>query len=141
MAPPNVKGWPGGETWINTTTLLARKQYLDRVTRAGDVEMPAMATGARKSVFVESDSQNRALSPRDVADDDNARDVPDISFAASPDHDGYLLITSGALVAIGGITRANCRSVIEAGADSVAVISDLLLGPRKSAEEFFRILR
>ena len=73
MAPPNVKGWPGGETWINTTTLLARKQYLDRVTRAGDVEMPAMATGARKSVFVESDSQNRALSPRDVADDDNAR--------------------------------------------------------------------
>ena len=50
-------------------------------------------------------------------------------------------LTRKALVAIGGITRANCRSVIEAGADSVAVISDLLLGPRKSAEEFFRILR
>ena len=32
-------------------------------------------------------------------------------------------------------------SVIEAGADSVAVISDLLREPRKSAEEFFRILR
>jgi thiamine-phosphate pyrophosphorylase len=45
------------------------------------------------------------------------------------------------LVAIGGITRANVASVIEAGADSVAVISDLLLDPRKSAEEFFRILR
>ncbi|MHB8215678.1 MAG: thiamine phosphate synthase [Candidatus Sulfotelmatobacter sp.] len=45
------------------------------------------------------------------------------------------------LVAIGGITRANAASVIEAGADSVAVISDLLLDPRKSAEEFFRILR
>jgi len=44
------------------------------------------------------------------------------------------------LVAIGGITRANCRSVIEAGADSVAVISDLIKQPRKSAEEFFRIL-
>jgi thiamine-phosphate pyrophosphorylase len=50
-------------------------------------------------------------------------------------------LTRKPLVAIGGITRANCRSVIEAGADSVAVISDLLLGPRKSAEEFFRILR
>jgi thiamine-phosphate pyrophosphorylase len=49
--------------------------------------------------------------------------------------------TRKSLVAIGGITRANCLSVIEAGADSVAVISDLLLGPRKSAEEFFRILR
>jgi thiamine-phosphate pyrophosphorylase len=45
------------------------------------------------------------------------------------------------LVAIGGITRANAASVIEAGADSVAVISDLLREPRKSAEEFFRILR
>jgi thiamine-phosphate pyrophosphorylase len=50
-------------------------------------------------------------------------------------------LTCKPLVAIGGITRANCGSVIEAGADSVAVISDLLLGPRKSAEEFFRILR
>lgn len=44
------------------------------------------------------------------------------------------------LVAIGGINRANCRSVIEAGADSVAVISDLLEAPRKSAEEFLRVL-
>ncbi len=50
-------------------------------------------------------------------------------------------LTRKPLVAIGGITRANAASVIEAGADSVAVISDLLRGPRKSAEEFFRILR
>jgi thiamine-phosphate pyrophosphorylase len=49
-------------------------------------------------------------------------------------------LTGKPLVAIGGITRANCRSVIEAGADSVAVISDLLRDPRKSAEEFLRIL-
>ncbi len=44
------------------------------------------------------------------------------------------------LVAIGGITRANACSVIDAGADSVAVISDLLREPGKSAEEFLRIL-
>ena len=50
-------------------------------------------------------------------------------------------LTRKPLVAIGGITRANAASVIEAGADSVAVISDLLREPRKSAEEFFRILR
>ena len=49
-------------------------------------------------------------------------------------------LTRKPLVAIGGITRANCLSVIEAGADSVAVISDLMRQPRKSAEEFFRIL-
>lgn len=50
-------------------------------------------------------------------------------------------LTSKPLVAIGGITRANARSVIDAGADSVAVISDLLRDPRKSAEEFLEILR
>jgi thiamine-phosphate pyrophosphorylase len=35
-------------------------------------------------------------------------------------------LTSKPLVAIGGITRENARSVLEAGADSVAVIGDLL---------------
>ena len=50
-------------------------------------------------------------------------------------------LTAKPLVAIGGITRENAASVVAAGADSVAVISDLLHDPRKSAEEFFRILR
>jgi thiamine-phosphate pyrophosphorylase len=49
-------------------------------------------------------------------------------------------LTRKPLVAIGGITRANATSVIDAGADSVAVISDLLRDPRKSAEEFLRVL-
>jgi thiamine-phosphate pyrophosphorylase len=49
-------------------------------------------------------------------------------------------LTRKPLVAIGGITRDNCRPVIEAGADAVAVISDLIREPRKSAEEFFRVL-
>jgi uncharacterized protein (DUF1800 family) len=31
FAPPNVKGWPGGHAWINSTTLLARKQFLERM--------------------------------------------------------------------------------------------------------------
>ncbi len=50
-------------------------------------------------------------------------------------------LTRKPLVAIGGITRANCRSVLDAGADSVAVISDLINESRKSAEEFLRSLR
>jgi thiamine-phosphate pyrophosphorylase len=49
-------------------------------------------------------------------------------------------LTRKPLVAIGGITRANCGSIIDAGADSVAVISNLLREPRKSVEEFLRIL-
>ena len=48
--------------------------------------------------------------------------------------------TAKPLVAIGGITRGNCRQVREAGADSVAVISDLLESPAKAVEDFLRIL-
>jgi uncharacterized protein (DUF1800 family) len=36
FAPPNVKGWPGGEAWINSATLLGRKQLIDRLFRNED---------------------------------------------------------------------------------------------------------
>jgi thiamine-phosphate pyrophosphorylase len=49
-------------------------------------------------------------------------------------------LTVKPLVAIGGITRENCKSVLDAGADSVAVISDLVNQPRRSVEDFLRIL-
>lgn len=49
-------------------------------------------------------------------------------------------LTKKPLVAIGGISRVNCRSVIEAGADSVAVISDLCDEPQTAVKEFLRIL-
>ncbi|HLH07433.1 MAG TPA: thiamine phosphate synthase [Terriglobales bacterium] len=69
------------------------------------------------------------------------------SSKANPDPvvglDGVRLarsLTRKPLVAIGGITRANCRAVLEAGADSVAVISDLVNNPQAAAEEFLRIL-
>ena len=50
--------------------------------------------------------------------------------------------TDKPLVAIGGITVHNVRQVIEAGADSVAVIRDLMGAPEigKRAEEFLRVL-
>lgn len=48
--------------------------------------------------------------------------------------------TQKPLVAIGGITRQNCRQVKEAGADSVAVISDLLESPAKAVADFLRVL-
>jgi len=48
--------------------------------------------------------------------------------------------TAKPIVAIGGITKGNCLEVIAAGADSVAVISDLIESPRKSTEAFLRIL-
>jgi thiamine-phosphate pyrophosphorylase len=53
-------------------------------------------------------------------------------------------LTSKPLVAIGGITRENARSVIEAGADSVAMIGALLAvgePPAKIAKDFLDRLR
>jgi thiamine-phosphate pyrophosphorylase len=53
-------------------------------------------------------------------------------------------LTSKPLVAIGGITRENARSVIEAGADSVAVIGGLFvegMPVRESVEDFLERLR
>jgi thiamine-phosphate pyrophosphorylase len=48
--------------------------------------------------------------------------------------------TQKPLVAIGGITRANCRAVIEAGADAVAVIRDLTARPQSAVQEFLQLL-
>jgi thiamine-phosphate pyrophosphorylase len=48
--------------------------------------------------------------------------------------------TKKPLVAIGGITRENCSQVRAAGADAVAVISDLLESPAKAVADFLRVL-
>jgi thiamine-phosphate pyrophosphorylase len=53
-------------------------------------------------------------------------------------------LTQKPIVAIGGITRANAKSVIDAGADSVAVISALFVEGEtveKVARDFLEILR
>ena len=56
LSPPNVKGWPGGEAWINSTTLLARKQYLERLLRVEDTRMlmqknmDSLKPGARRMI-------------------------------------------------------------------------------------------
>ena len=52
-------------------------------------------------------------------------------------------LTGKPIVAIGGITRANARSVVEAGADSVAVISALVVegeSVAKVARDFMDVL-
>jgi uncharacterized protein (DUF1800 family) len=43
FAPPNVKGWPGGQAWIDSSTLLARQQFIDRVFRGSDPVASAVA--------------------------------------------------------------------------------------------------
>jgi uncharacterized protein (DUF1800 family) len=51
FAPPNVRGWPGGDAWINTQSLLARKQFLDSALSVAPAVMQAseMASMAERS--------------------------------------------------------------------------------------------
>jgi len=52
FAPPNVKGWPGGNAWIDSATLLARKQWLERIFRgAEEGTMMQAANGSLEPTF------------------------------------------------------------------------------------------
>lgn len=47
FAPPNVKGWPGGEAWIDSSTLLARAEFVNRI--AGAKAAPAADSNTPRS--------------------------------------------------------------------------------------------
>ncbi|HEY3675892.1 MAG TPA: DUF1800 domain-containing protein [Candidatus Tumulicola sp.] len=36
--PPNVAGWPGGENWINSDTMIARQNFLKRIANSQTLE-------------------------------------------------------------------------------------------------------
>ncbi len=46
LAPPSVKGWDGGPTWISTATLLARFNLVNRIVRAVPPKAPATVASA-----------------------------------------------------------------------------------------------
>jgi uncharacterized protein (DUF1800 family) len=74
FSPPNVKGWPGGETWINSNTLLARKQFLDRLARTDDAPPPmAMTAMAVEITPVQQTVPKAAIAPRGAQDEDKVR--------------------------------------------------------------------
>jgi len=62
MAPPNVKGWMGGETWINAGTLLTRKQILERLFRLVEPRDASMMSGGSPSRTV-ADAANAPPPP------------------------------------------------------------------------------
>jgi len=68
FGPPNVKGWPGGETWINSSTLLARKAFLDRLFRAEDAGPRMEAPVASEMTAASTTMMTDALTPATAAD-------------------------------------------------------------------------
>ncbi len=69
FAPPNVKGWPGGRTWLNTATVLERNNFAAELT-SGTVWAPP----PEMSLFVVSSDlpPPKALDPARALEDAHA---------------------------------------------------------------------
>jgi len=70
FSPPNVRGWPGQEEWINSTTLLARKTFLDRVFRSADATS-MIAAGEGRAM----QPPRQAIAPSVAQDQDKMRQL------------------------------------------------------------------
>ncbi len=63
---------------------------------------PAAGGGGASVIFLKPSWQTGAGVPKD-----NARDVPDLSLSASPEHDGFMIYSSGQLQIYGGTSVAS----------------------------------
>ncbi len=66
FGPPNVKGWPGGEAWINSATLLQRKQLLARLLRDQELNRPMMAPTGGVAAMKSAQAAQREMSRADI---------------------------------------------------------------------------
>jgi uncharacterized protein (DUF1800 family) len=82
FAPPNVKGWPGQETWINASTLLARKQFLERLLRGDEApadrmvsasNVPGGARDERRDATMMGNLPRQAVQAQGATDPEKAR--------------------------------------------------------------------
>jgi thiamine-phosphate pyrophosphorylase len=115
LSPEAVRRIIGGEMWLGVSTHNTGQVGTAELTDATYIAIgPVFATGSKENP-------------------DPVVGIEGVRAARS--------LTTKPLVAIGGITRANFREVLAAGADSVAVISDLLKEPGLAAREFLRVGR
>jgi uncharacterized protein (DUF1800 family) len=70
--PPNVKGWPVGDAWLNTTTLLARKGFLNRLFRADEMVKPTTVVASKSEKADAADMGNMMAQPAATSAQPNA---------------------------------------------------------------------
>lgn len=101
FSPPNVRGWPGGEAWINSTTLLARKQFIGRVFRAGEMRLAAAADamdgGLKGTGRLGSDARQRLLQGMADLHFDSDKWLSQL-MNAEPDGVRHLLLASAPVI-------------------------------------------
>jgi hypothetical protein len=87
LAPPSVKGWDGGPTWVNTATLLARFNYVNRIVKASPpavTAMTAMTATAAPAAPVDLDTY-AAFTPDDIVRQAGGMDVDRIMSVIARD--------------------------------------------------------
>jgi uncharacterized protein (DUF1800 family) len=77
--PPNVAGWPGGASWINSSTLLNRINFANAAARRGAASTPALAVDQLTALLVDGNVTS------------NTRDGLHTFAAAHPDDQAGLL--------------------------------------------------
>jgi uncharacterized protein (DUF1800 family) len=82
FVPPNVKGWPGGDAWINSSTLLARKAFLERLFRVDELApmMAAAMDGSTGGGMSEGMEQPRGIARIDEGRSRFMRAMMEIRF-------------------------------------------------------------
>jgi uncharacterized protein (DUF1800 family) len=77
--PPNVAGWPGGASWINSSTLLNRINFANAAARRGAASTPALSVDQLTALLVDGNVTS------------NTRDGLHTFAAAHPDDPAGLL--------------------------------------------------
>ena len=96
----------GGTYWSSTNTANGGSalSYIPEVAWNDSVERNGLAaTGGGASAFYTKPFWQTGPG----VPNDNARNIPDVAFPASPDHDGYEVYTGGALQVYGGTSFAS----------------------------------
>ena len=63
FAPPNVKGWPGGPAWLNSSTVLARHNFARTLTASGlrDSDQPRALSARQAALEARREQAEEAL--------------------------------------------------------------------------------
>jgi uncharacterized protein (DUF1800 family) len=67
FAPPNVKGWPGGKNWLNTSTVLARANFAQQLS-AGRLEPGRKPPNSEIEAAIEEAEEQRLAAEEALKD-------------------------------------------------------------------------